>query len=142
MEERLKVVGAVALMIGFWGLALFSVGLFLWSKHVPRPSTPAGNGTPPLLLGGGGFTAAVGLGLWGFTSGRQWLRTRWGLRVVQVLSLGVGLCVLYAGRSWHSPGGDSLVVALAATALLVMIVARRAGLRLEEPSLPGRRYGE
>ena len=124
VDDRSRLVGAVSLILALWGLAVLGVGLVYRTLVQPREASPLGNGTPALLIGGGGSTAVVGLSLWLITSGLARTRARPALKVIQALSFLVAIGTLIAGIVAHSPRRDPLVVAVASGCLGLSVAAR------------------
>ena len=124
LDDRLRVMAAVALVLALWGLALCAVGLNLRSRTDPRTASPMGNGTPALLIGGGGSTAAVGLGLWAMITGPALIRSRLGIRAVQVGAVVLGLAALAVGLTTVPRRLGLPVVGLASAALGLSLAAR------------------
>ena len=74
MENRLRLLRLVARVLALWGLMIGLVGVSLFFRRPLQPLPPAstlGNGTPALLIGGGGTTALVGLSLWAWTTSQR-----------------------------------------------------------------------
>ncbi len=127
VEDRIQIIGAIGLLLAFWGVSLALVGLSLLWRRAPDAATaasPLGNGTPALMLGGGGSTIIVGLFLWGLTSGRRWLQARETLRVVQGVGMLATVGALIAGATMHSPRRDAVVLSLIAMAVVITLGAR------------------
>jgi hypothetical protein len=124
LASHRKVVAAVGLVLALWGFGMLAFGLILRSRFDPRTASPLGNGTPALLIGGGGSSAAVGLALWGVVSGGVLLRSRLALKVVQGL-----MCALLLGVAIRYPRGDPIVVEVASVAVAVSAAARWLELR-------------
>jgi hypothetical protein len=124
LGDRRRLVGAVSLVLALWGMALLAVGLVYRFVQEPRVPSPLGNGTPALLIGGGGTTAVVGLTLWLLTLGTDLVKSRPTLRLIQVLGVLVAVVILFAGVVAHSPRRDPVVVAVASVSLAVSVVAR------------------
>jgi hypothetical protein len=127
MEDRIQIIGAIGLLLALWGVSLTLVGLSLLWRRPLDPSTnpsPLGNGTPALLLGGGGSTIFVGLFLWGLTSGRRWLQARETLRVVQGVGILATVGALVAGATMRSPRRDAVVLSLISVAVAITLGAR------------------
>ena len=127
MEERTQIVGAIGLLLACWGVSLALVGLsVLWRRpiHPASAPNPLGNGTPALLIGGGGSTIAIGLFLWGLTAGRRWLQARETLRVAQGVGILSALGALLAGATLHAPRRDAVVLSLASAAVAITLSAR------------------
>lgn len=124
MDDRRRVVGATALVIALWGLALLLVGLRLRATHDPKTATGLGNGTPALLIGGGSTTASVGLALWAITSGRILLRSRGALKGVQAGAFLVAMGALGTGIMMRRSRSDLWVMGVTSAALAISVWAR------------------
>jgi len=134
LDDRLRVMAAVALVLALWGLALFAVGLNLRSRIDPRTASPLGNGTPALLIGGGGSTAAVGLGLWAMITGPAFVRSRRGVMTVQIAAVVLGLAALAVGLTAVPRRLRLPVVGFASTALALLLAARWLWGRCSQPA--------
>jgi hypothetical protein len=124
LDDRRRLVGAVSLVLALWGMALLAVGLVYRFVQEPRVPSPLGNGTPALLIGGGGSTAVIGLTLWLLTLGSEVVRSRPTLRLIQVIGVLLAVVILFAGVVAHSPRRDPVIVAVASVSLAVSVVAR------------------
>lgn len=135
-DDRQRLVSAFALVLALWGLVLFLGGLLLRSRTPSPPPSPLGNGSPSLLMLGGGATVAFGLALWGLTSGRAAFTSRPCLKAIQVLAFLTALAILSVGILARSPRNDSMVVVLTSFALAVSAAARWLELRRFRPVSP------
>ena len=126
IHNRLKILGAVALVLAFWGLAIGSVGVGMLARTpmLPQvPPSPLGNGTPAFLIGGGCTTSLVGLSLWAWTAGRSWFVSPQGLRAMRYGALAAACLVLVAGVIQHSSKRDPFIILAASLALGVSVAA-------------------
>ena len=126
IQDRLKILGAVALVLALWGLAIGSMGLGMLARTpmlTHAPPSPLGNGTPALLIGGGCTTAAVGLSLWAWTAGRCWFISPERLRRTRYGALVAACLVLVAGVIQHSSRHDPFIILAASLALGVSVAA-------------------
>ncbi len=82
-ERRTRIVALVTAMLAVWGMFLLSAGGWLLRRPPEGPVSPFGNGTPVLLLVGGGTTTATALVLGMTAFGRVLLRSRPALRAVR-----------------------------------------------------------
>jgi len=74
IENRFRLLSTVARVLTLWGLVIVLVGVsFLFRKPLLPPQSPSvlGNGTPALLIGGGGSTTLLGLSLWAWTTAQK-----------------------------------------------------------------------
>ncbi len=96
IEARFHVLGAVALALTLWGLAVgaFGFGLLFRKPMVPAPASPLGNGTPPLLIGGGSATVLTGIGLWVWTIRQKGYLSTNTVRRVRRRALFLGLSLI------------------------------------------------
>lgn len=127
IEDRIQIIGAIGLLLSFWGVSLVLVGIsVLWRRPLDPASAPSqlGNGTPALLIGGGGSTIVVGLFLWGLTAGRRWLQARETLRAVQGVGVLAALGALISGATMHAPRRDAVVLSLVSVAVAITLGAR------------------
>ena len=129
LDDRRRVVAAVALVLSLWGVAVFLVGLSLAARESADPARPAGSGTPAFLIGGGGTTAAVGFTLWALIYGRRLVRSRHRFAVLKAVGFAVGIGTLALGIVFRSPRYDPLIVGVSALGLTVSFAARMAELR-------------
>ena len=132
IRDRLKIMGAVALVLALWGLAIGSMGLGMLARTpmlTHTPPSPFGNGTPALLIGGGCTTAAVGLTLWAWTAGRCWFISPEWLRRMRLGALTVACLILAAGVIKHSSRRDPIIILAASIALGVSVAAHWLELR-------------
>lgn len=133
LDDRRRVVGAVALILSVWGLVLVAAGWVLGRRHAPGPVSPLGNGTPAMLVAGGGATVVVALALWAFASGRAFVRARLALKAVRVASLVVAAVTLLVGILHRSTRRDTLTVGLASAAVAISVSAWWIEVRFHGP---------
>ncbi len=125
-QSRLKIVGAIALVLAFWGLVVGSMGLSMLARTpvLPdAPPSPMGNGTPALLIGGGCTTMLVGLSLWAWTAGRGWFVSTQRLKRTRLGALAAACVILAAGVIQHSSKRDPFIILAASIALGVSVGA-------------------
>jgi hypothetical protein len=122
--DRRRLLSIWSLLLSLWGFILLFGGLLMRPRVANTPTSPLGNGSPPLLVFGGGATAAVGLSLWLVATRGGVLGSRSGLKTVQLLAFLVAMATLATGIVIHTPKRDPLVVALASLAVGVSLAAR------------------
>jgi hypothetical protein len=138
-EQRRQVVLAVAGSLGLWGLVLVASGLFLHWRQQVRAISVLGNGTPALLIGGGGAAALVGVALWVFSLELKVFGSRHIWKVVQAVGLVVALGVLAEGMLNPLPKRDRVIAAITTLALAVSVLARMIEVRgRPRPAAQGR----
>lgn len=136
-DDRLRVIAAVAVVLALWGLALCAVGLNLRSRTDPRTASPLGNGTPALLIGGGGSTAAVGLGLWAMIAGPTLVRSRRGLTAARIAAFALAVVALAVVGLTALPRRLGLaVVGVASIGLALSVAARGLWALRSRPAIP------
>ncbi len=59
--DRRRLLSIWALLLAFWGFIMLFGGVLMRPRTANAPGSPLGNGSPPLLVVGGGATAAIGL---------------------------------------------------------------------------------
>jgi hypothetical protein len=128
-EQRRQVVIAVAGSLGLWGLVLVASGIFLHWRQQVRAISLLGNGTPALLIGGGGAAAVVGVALWVFSLELKVFGSRHIWKVVQAVGLVVALGVLAEGMLNPLPKRDRAIAAITILALAVSVMARMIEVR-------------
>ncbi|HMB07499.1 MAG TPA: hypothetical protein VKP69_27685 [Isosphaeraceae bacterium] len=82
-ERRTRIVALVTALLAAWGMVLLSAGGRLLRRPPEGPASPFGNGTPVLLLVGGGTTTATALVLGMTAFGRVLLRSLTAPRAVR-----------------------------------------------------------
>jgi hypothetical protein len=115
---------SVSLILALWGLILLAGGVVVWALAEPRPAGGLGNGTPSLLIGGGGATVAVGLLLWLLNARLTPRQVRSGLLGVHAFGVVLALCVLLARVVYPSPKYKVLILGLLCAAVVLSTAAR------------------
>jgi hypothetical protein len=103
-----------------------------WQRRL-EPSSPLGNGSPALLLGGGGATALLGHIVWAFTFKPDTVRGAFLLRAVEISSLILALSLSLRILLYRLPRREPWLVAIIAGCLLLAFLARLIEVRRSEP---------
>ena len=97
VEIRLRALGTFALVLAVWGLVIGSFGASMFARSpllTSPPPSPMGNGSPSLLMAGGGATTLIGFSLWAWTAGRNAFALPKKFRTIHLAA-----CSIFSGRA-------------------------------------------
>jgi hypothetical protein len=137
LHLRRQVIALISGSLSVWGLLLMGAGLTVYWRQRPGAISPMGNGTPALLLGGGGATALIGHIVWACSFKAYAVRDNFLLKGVEVSCLILALSLSVRLLLYRIPKREPWLVGIMAACLLTALMARLIELRRGEPEWRG-----